>query len=62
MPGPKRLPVEVVERAAALTKQYKVAPAAKLGDQKSQPAATLTPAAAKKTKLVAALKKLHPMD
>lgn len=55
MPGPKRsLPVEVVERAESLTKRYTLAPAPK-------PVVQL-PAAAKKKKLVLALKKLHPMD
>ncbi len=61
MPGPKRsLPVEVVERAATLTKRYTLAPAPRPTGTK-QPVATLQ-AAAKKKKLVLALKKLHPMD
>jgi len=56
MPGPKRsLPVEVVERAEALTKRYTLAPAPPKQVQS-------LPAAAKKKKLVLALKKLHPMD
>jgi hypothetical protein len=60
MPGPKRqLPVEVVERAEALTKRYTLAPPGPTGTK--PPVATL-PAAAKKKKLVLALKKLHPMD
>jgi hypothetical protein len=55
-PAPKKVPVEVVERARtlALTKQYTVAPEAK--------APTLKTSAEKKKKVVAALKRLHPMD
>lgn len=55
MPGPKRIPVEVVERAQALTKQYTIAtkPAAPAPEPKKKVA---------KAKVVAALKRLHPMD
>ena len=58
MAGPKRVPVEVVERAqAALTKRYTVAPTPK-------PTAPEAPKAKRlaKDKVVAALKRLHPMD
>jgi hypothetical protein len=54
--APKKVPVEVVERAraVALTKQYTLAKPAK--------AAVASASAEKKKKVVAALKRLHPMD
>lgn len=58
MAGAKRVPVEVVQRAqSALTKQYTVAPTPK-------PTAPAAPKAKRlaKDKVVAALKRLHPMD
>jgi hypothetical protein len=58
--SPKRVPVEVVAKAravtSALTKQYTLAPAPAAEPQpkkKQQPA---------REKVVAALKRLHPMD
>jgi hypothetical protein len=53
--APKKVPVEVVERArtAALTKQYTIAKPATVKTAK---------AGEKKAKVVAALKRLHPMD
>ncbi|MBK7861504.1 MAG: hypothetical protein IPJ65_23395 [Archangiaceae bacterium] len=60
MPSPKRLPVEVVEKAravAAVSKQYTLA---------ASPKAPATPAQPKqrpaREKVVAALRRLHPMD
>ena len=53
MPTPKKVPVEVALRASALTKQYTVARPSPTPEPKPKPA---------RDKVVAALKKLHPMD
>ena len=50
-PAAKKVPVEVVAKAAALTKQYVIA--------KPVPVAVKKPA---REKVIAALKRLHPMD
>lgn len=57
MATPKKVPVEVLEKAeAALTKRYTIAMS-----PKSAPAPAPKKKAAKE-KVVAALKRLHPMD
>lgn len=58
MAGPKRVPVEVVERAkavAAMSKEYVIAAPKKAV---SKPVEKKGP----REKVVAALKRLHPMD
>ncbi len=57
MATPKKVPVEVVEKAEALTKRYTIA-----ASPKAAAPAPLPKKKAAKEKVVAALKRLHPMD
>ncbi len=59
MPAPKRIPVEVLERARAVSKDKRAVSAPAPSAPRAK--ATLQPKSPRE-KVVAALKRLHPMD